>query len=74
MYYRKKCHSNPYRNTGVTVTKLIKYTLTTYTIRTERKTVFRISALQKNLLHLLFLNFSAVVAPTGSHQIECLLW
>lgn len=67
MHYRKKCHPNPYLNTGVTIIKLIKYTLTTYTIRTKLKTVFRISSIQKTLFCLSFLSTSVVIVPTGSH-------
>lgn len=66
MHYRKKCHLNPYCNTGVTIIKLIKYMSTTCTVKTKLKTVFRISAIQKDLC-LLLLNISVVVVPMGSH-------
>lgn len=57
MRYRKKCQLNPYRNAGVTIIKLIKYTSATYIVKTKLKTVFGVSAMQKALLSVALKHF-----------------
>lgn len=71
MHYRKKFHPKLYINTGVTIIKLIKSTLTTYTIRTKLKTIFRILTVQKIVFCLLFLN---IYCCSIICQIKCPLW
>lgn len=73
MHYRKKCHLNPYCNTGVTIIKLITCTSTTYTVKTKLKTALGFQ-LYRKLLCLLLLNISVVVVLLGIHWIKCSLW